>query len=64
MSHDPDPHANLEAWTQQSQQLSYRRMIGATDAGFRIDRRWQPDENKAAFIVATKTDAVMCGRRP
>ena len=31
MSDDPDPHANLEAWTRQSQQLSYRRMIGATD---------------------------------
>ena len=31
MSDDPDPRANLEAWTQQSQQLSYRRMIGATD---------------------------------
>ncbi len=25
-----------------------------TDAGFRIDCQWQPDKNKAAFIVATK----------
>ena len=27
-----------------------------TDAGFRIDHRWQPDESKAVFIVATKAD--------
>lgn len=27
-----------------------------TAAGFRIDRRWQPDESKAVFIVATKAD--------
>jgi len=31
MIHDPEPRANPDAWTQQSQQLSYRRMIGATD---------------------------------
>jgi len=28
-----------------------------TDAGFRIDNRWQPDKNKALFIVATKAHA-------
>ncbi len=27
-----------------------------TNAGFRIDHRWQPDKSKAAFIVATKAD--------
>ena len=27
-----------------------------TDAGFRIDHRWQPDMSKAVFIVATKAD--------
>ena len=27
-----------------------------TDAGFRIDRRWQLDKSKAVFIVATKAD--------
>ena len=31
MSHDPDPKANVDAWSKQSQQLSYRRMMGATD---------------------------------
>jgi len=25
------------------------------DAGFRIDYQWQPDKNKAMFIIATKT---------
>ncbi len=27
-----------------------------TDAGFGIDHQWQPDKNKAVFIVATKAD--------
>ena len=27
-----------------------------TDAGFRIDHRWQPDKSKTVFIVATKAD--------
>ncbi len=27
-----------------------------TDAGFRIDHRWQPDKSDAVFIVATKAD--------
>ncbi|MDP6787848.1 MAG: carboxymuconolactone decarboxylase family protein [Rhodospirillales bacterium] len=31
MSRDPDPKANLDAWSKQSLGLAYRRMMGATD---------------------------------
>jgi len=29
-------------------------VVNLTDASFRIDYQWQPDKNKAVFIVATK----------
>ncbi len=28
-----------------------------TDAGFAIDYQWQPDKNKAVFIVAKKAES-------